>query len=61
MQIFVKARSFFEARQGTGLERELFRDNRIISGLVPSKGALTMQSEFSGFRNSASEETSLIS
>ena len=31
MQIFVKARSFFEARQGTKLERELFRDNRIIS------------------------------
>ena len=31
MQIFVKARSFFEARQGTKLERKLFRDNRIIS------------------------------
>ena len=31
MQIFVKARSFFEARQGTKRERELFRDNRIIS------------------------------
>ena len=29
--------------------------------LVPLKGALTMQSEFSCFRNSASEETSLIS
>ena len=31
MQIYVKARSFFEARQGTSRERELFRDNRIIS------------------------------
>ena len=31
MEIYVKARSFFEARQGTGLERELFRANRIIS------------------------------
>lgn len=31
MQIFVKARSFFEARQGTKRERELFRANRIIS------------------------------
>ena len=31
MQIYVHARSFFEARQGTKRERELFRDNRIIS------------------------------
>ena len=31
MQIYVKARSFFEARQGTTQERELFRYNRIIS------------------------------
>ena len=31
MQIFVKARSFFEVRQGTKRERKLFRDNRIIS------------------------------
>lgn len=31
MQIYVHARSFFEARQGTRRERELFRDNRIIS------------------------------
>ena len=31
MQIYVHARSFFEARQGTKQERELFRDNRIIS------------------------------
>ena len=31
MQIYVQARSFFEARQGTKRERELFRDNRIIS------------------------------
>ena len=31
MQIYVHARSIFEARQGTKRERELFRDNRIIS------------------------------
>ena len=31
MQIYVHARSFFEARQGTNRERELFRNNRIIS------------------------------
>ena len=31
MQIYVHARSFFEARQGTKRERELFRNNRIIS------------------------------
>ena len=31
MQIYVHARSFFEARQGIKRERELFRDNRIIS------------------------------
>ena len=31
MQIYVHARSFFEARQGTRRERKLFRDNRIIS------------------------------
>ena len=31
MQIYVHARSFFEARQGTKRERKLFRDNRIIS------------------------------
>ena len=31
MQIYVHARSFFEARQGTKRERELFRTNRIIS------------------------------
>ena len=31
MEIYVHARSFFEARQGTNLERELFRHNRIIS------------------------------
>ena len=31
MQIYVKARSFFEARQGASREKELFRDNRIIS------------------------------
>ena len=30
MQIFVKARSFLEGRQGTRQERQLFRDNRII-------------------------------
>ena len=31
MQIYVHARSFFEACQGTKRERELFRDNCIIS------------------------------
>ena len=31
MQIYVHARSFFEARQGSKREREFFRDNRIIS------------------------------
>ncbi len=31
MQIYVHARSFFEARQGIRRERKLFRDNRIIS------------------------------
>ena len=31
MQIYVHARSFFEACQGTKLERELFRNYRIIS------------------------------
>ena len=31
MQINVKARSFFEAREGTSRERELLRDFRIIS------------------------------
>ncbi len=31
MQIYVHARSFFEARQGTKRERKLFRNNRIIS------------------------------
>ena len=31
MQIYVHARSFFEASQGTKRERELFRNNRIIS------------------------------